>query len=110
MKENWIKVSEKLPEDGQEVLTYYFDRSFGIKQFGVFIYHKKGSVIGSKLYREGKTPQDNLIKNILESSEIIAEEDGFYFLSCDENGDALYIKHADIITHWQPLVEPTIQF
>ena len=44
---------------------------------------------------------------MFDGEKIIAEEDGFYMVEPDQNGDVAYRKHADVITHWQPLVGPS---
>lgn len=106
VNKEWIKVQDATPENAQEVLTYYFDEGYDIHQFGVLEYYTKGTVIDTKICRDGSSVVERLMKTMFEAEEIIAEEDGFYIVDHDQNGDIAYRRHADIITHWQPLGAP----
>ena len=56
---------------------------------------------------ENKTKEEKILSWLFDkSNEVIAQEDGFYFCEYDENGDTVYRKHDDCITHWMPLPEP----
>lgn len=105
MKEAWISLEDRKPKNGETVLAFYYDVDFDIEQFEVMTYHQKGSVVGAKMQvGEGV---EVLLKNLLHAEEIIAEEEGFYFGQYDAGGSIEFKKHADIVTHWQPLVAPS---
>ena len=106
MHKGWIKLKDATPENGQKVLTYYFDDGDDKDGFSVLGYYTKGTVISTKTCREGNSPVERLLKEIFDGEKIIAEEDGFYMAALDQNGDIVYLRHADTITHWQPLVGP----
>lgn len=98
---NWISV-ESLPESGQEVLVYYFDKGFDIHQICIVTYFKKGDVMNIAIPNKYDIPEKNLLDALFnKNNEIKAPEDGFYI---KENVG--FRKHANIITHWQPLPEP----
>jgi|BioPla2DNA2_1021312.scaffolds.fasta_scaffold118924_2 hypothetical protein len=107
---NWISAKDKLPENEQEVLTYYYDKPFDIHQIDLLTYYTKGTVIDTKIDRDmSKTKAERLLNTLFNKDfEIKAKEDGFYICEYDENGDTYYRKHADCITHWMPLPEPPI--
>lgn len=107
MHKGWIRLKDATPENGQKVLTYYFDEGDDKDEFSVLGYYKKGTVISTKICREGNSPEERLLKTMFDGEKIIAEEDGFYMVEPDQNGDIAYRKHADVITHWQPLVGPS---
>jgi hypothetical protein len=97
---NWIKVEDKLPESGQEVLTYYFDKPFELDQINLLTYFKKGAVTDSApLHPDIDNPEERLLDAIFGGRKIKAKEDGFYL--CEDG----WRKHADVITHWMPLPE-----
>jgi hypothetical protein len=96
----WVKVTEELPDSGQEVLTYYFDEPFEIDQYNLLQYFREGDVLDdAPLHPDLENPEERLLDAIFGGRKIRAKEDGFYFI---EDG---YRKHADCITHWMPLPE-----
>ena len=107
MKE-WISVNSKLPESGQEILTYYHDVASERDQIDLLTYFKKDAVMYNKIDRDvEKTKAQRMLSTIFNKSlEIKAEEDGFYIYEWGEDGDTCCRKHDDSITHWQPLPEP----
>lgn len=105
MEKDWVKVEERKPLSGQTVLAFYYDADSELEQFELVTYHEVGSVLGIKLCRcESKL--ETLLKNILDAEEVIAEEEGFYFTEYGEDGGIEFKKHADIFSHWKPLVAP----
>jgi hypothetical protein len=100
MQNKWIGVKDRLPESGQEVLVYWYDKPYEVHQIHMLSYFKKGDVIDNIIdYRE-KSPQKRLLDTLFNpNNEIKAPEDGFYIY------DGNWRKHADIITHWMPLPE-----
>lgn len=92
--EKWIEVKKKLPESGQEVLTYFYDEPFDVDQFQILTYCKKGESLITDT-------DGSLINDLLGVNNTIITEDGFYI--CD---DDKWRKHADVITHWKPLIGP----
>ena len=105
---NWISVKERLPENEQKVLTCYYDTSLEEYQISLLEYYKKGTVMSYKTDRDFTKSARERLFNMLYNKEfeIVAQEDGFYICEFDENGDTVYRKHADCITHWMPLPEP----
>ena len=101
MESTWLKVGDVLPQSGQEVLTYYYDEPFELEQFEVFTYFKKGD----KVYFEEVNNRD-MLGQILGKYARTLEEDGFYIYDSVDGINNKWRKHADIITHWQPLVRP----
>ncbi|MGI6550876.1 MAG: DUF551 domain-containing protein [Syntrophomonadales bacterium] len=103
---NWIKVEERLPESGQEVLIYYWDEGYDIHQIHHLTYFKKGAVMDTAIPNKYDTLEENLLDALFnKANEIRAPEDGFY-MSGHFGDNISFRKHADIITHWQPLPEP----
>lgn len=108
MKANgWIEIKEKLPESGQEVLVYWWDKELDIHQIHTATYFIKGDVMDTVIPKKYDMPEKNLLDALLNSeNEIKAPEDGFYIYDyIDEERDG-FRKHADVITHWQSLPEP----
>ena len=45
MKKEWISVNDKLPESGQEVLTYFYDKVSERDEISILTYFKEGTVM-----------------------------------------------------------------
>ncbi len=104
---NWISVKESLPESGQEVLVYYFDKGFDIHQICIVTYFKKGDVMDTAIPNKHDIPEKNLLDALFnKDNEIKAPEEGFYIYDYTDKHNIGFRKHADLITHWQPLPEP----
>ncbi len=102
----WISVKEKLPEGKQDVLVYWYEKPFDIHQVELLTYFKKDDPMDWETCTEYDTLEKNLLETIASSRRIIrAPEDGFYIYEAEGEADG-YRRHADIITHWQPLPEP----
>ena len=95
----WTSVKDGLPESGQRVLVYYYDKPFELHQFELLEYFKKCDVMSEVPFDSDYEGIDRIIDLFFSNKVIKAREDGFYFIS---NG---YRKHADCITHWMPLPE-----
>ena len=108
----WNNVKDKLPESGQQVLTYYYEQIVdedGIDQCGIFTYHKAGDTLENEMpYVERlevmKTKSNHFEKLaalLFETRNILAVKDGFYM--CDTNKEGLmeWRRHNDQITHWR---------
>lgn len=104
----WISVKDKLPEDGQEVLTYYYDTVAERDMVLLLNYFEKDAVMYTKIDRDSrKTKAQRMLNTVFNSElEVRAREDGFHIFEWDERGDTCCRKHADIITHWMPLPAP----
>lgn len=96
MKNSWLKVDGSLPASGEEVLTYFYDEPYEVEQFQVLTYYTKGDKFSCE-----DIGNSDLLGQILGKYDRPVEEDGFYIY---ENGK--WRKHANIITHWQPLSKP----
>jgi hypothetical protein len=106
--ENWISIDERLPESGQEVLIYYYDKDYEIHQTYIVEYFEKGDIMDTIIPDKYDTPEKNFLDSLLNpENEIRAPEDGFYIYDGSDMKSPYY-KHADVITHWQPLPEPPI--
>ena len=107
MKE-WISVKNKLPESGQDILTYYYDDAAERDQIDILTYFKKDAVMYVKIDRDvEKTKEQRVLSTLFNKNlEVKAVEDGFYIYEWNEVGDTVCRKHADVITHWQPLPDP----
>jgi hypothetical protein len=105
MKANgWIEIKERLPESGQEVLVYWWDKGFDIHQIHTATYFKKGGVMDTVIPKKYDMPEKNLLDALFNpENEIKAPEDGFYIYDYIRDG---FRKHADVITHWQSLPKP----
>lgn len=108
MKANgWVNIKEKLPESGQEVLVYWWDNGFDIHQIHTATYFKKGGVMDTVIPNKYDMPEKNLLDALFNpENEIRAPENGFYiydYINKERDG---FRKHADVITHWQPLPKP----
>ncbi|SHI44426.1 DUF551 domain-containing protein [Parasporobacterium paucivorans] len=103
----WISVKERLPEDEQSILTCYYDECLEDFQVGLLAYYKAGTVIDNRVDRHPGHSKSERVFNTLfnKEYEIIAPEDGFYIGEWDIDGDSVYRKHKDCITHWMPLPE-----
>ncbi len=102
MKANgWVNIKEKLPESGQEVLVYWWDKGAKIHQIYTATYFKENDVMDTVIPDKYDMPEKNLLDALFNpKNEIRAPEDGFYIY---DNG---FRKHAEVITHWQPLPKP----
>lgn len=85
----WIDINYDKPKNGQEVLVYWHEEDYETEQVHILTYFEKSAVI-----------EDSAVEVILtgKGTKVVAQEDGFYLC---ENGK--WRKHADLITHWQPL-------
>lgn len=95
----WFKVSDKMPEDGAEVLTGYWVEDLGYWQIEIMQFFKKGTRIGERLDTD---PGHSMLKRIANAIfnryyEILAPEDGFYYLSYDNLNDA-QLKNIQILS------------
>ena len=101
---NWIKVTDRLPEDEAEVLTCYWDQSAERWDIGILTYYKKGTEMDRRVDRDPNHSYTQKLLNTPFNAEyaIIAPEDGFYISEWGEDGDSAYRKHSDCITHWMP--------
>lgn len=103
----WISVKERLPENGQEVLTYYFDESYDIHQISILDYFRAGAVMDELVDYSIESPEKRILDVLFNPNrQVKAPEDGFYVN--DEAEETHWRKHADIITHWQPLPTPPV--
>ena len=112
----WINVKDNLPQSGQEVLIYYFDKGYDIHQIYIVTYFKKDAIMDTVINNAYDTPEEKLLDVLFnKENEIKAPEDGFYIYDSAEdrfyiydsvNEKSRYRKHANVITHWQPLPEP----
>lgn len=101
----WISVKERLPESGEAVLTYYFDEGYDIHQIGIHDYFRKDAVMDESVDFSIASPEERLLDTLFNSNrQIKAPEDGFYIY--EGAREKPWRKHADIITHWQPLPTP----
>lgn len=102
MEINWINTKEALPESNQEVLTYFYDEPYGVDQFQILTYYKKGDKFSCE-----DIANNDLLGQVLGKYDRTVEEDGFYIYDSVDGDRNKYRKHADVITHWQPLLSPT---
>lgn len=99
----WISVKKKLPESGQEVLIY-FKSGEDCHNREVLTYFKKGAPMQNIFdMDEELKAAERLLSAIFMDNYSRAPEDGFYILADNGSGNMFYRKHADVITHWQPL-------
>lgn len=106
VKYNWISVKDELPQNGQEILTYYYDKAFDIHQIYTLEYFYKGTVMDYNISNKFESDKLNLLDTILNhDNDIKAPEDGFYIFDNIDGKNCGYRKHADVITHWMPLPE-----
>lgn len=101
----WISVKDRLPENGQEVLTWKLDTSCGendsFDDYHVLTYYKAGTVIDNEMNMEIESPAERVLDWIFNpTSAIIASKDGFYIF---EDG---WRNVSNCVSHWQPLPEP----
>lgn len=107
MKELWIDLNKRKPSSGEQVLTYYKEEDSEDDNFDILTYYNEGDVLGPRLSRKRKSIIAELFDDMNSWEDVeIADEDGFYFTAYDEDGDLEYLKHGDVITHWQPLKAP----
>ena len=80
MKREWIKVEDRLPESGQEILTYYYDVVSERDQIDLLTYFKKDDTMYTKIDRDpDKTKIQRIISTVFNKDlEVKAPEDGFY--------------------------------
>lgn len=103
----WIDVKDRVPESGQEVLIYYFDSGFDIHQMSIVTYFKRDAVMDTAIPNKYDMPEKNLLDALFNpNNEMKASQDGFYIYDSAGSEEARFRKHADVITHWQPLPEP----
>lgn len=103
----WIDIKEKLPESGQEVLIYYYDKGYEIHQISIVTYFKKGDIMDTVVPNKYSMLERNLLDALVNPENVIrAPQDGFYIYDSAGNEKSHFRKHADVITHWQPLPEP----
>lgn len=107
MKKEWIQVTDKLPQSGEEVLTYYYDTVSERHQIDLLSYFKKGDVLYTRIDRDPqKTKAKRMLSTLFNKDlEVIAEQDGFYIYEWDEFGDTSCRRHKDCIECWQELPE-----
>lgn len=108
MERKWINVKEQLPENEQEILTYYYDHVSERDQISLLTYFEKDAVMYSRIDRNQELSKAKRMLNTIfdKSLEVKAEQEGFYIFEWDNKGDTTCRRHADIITHWQALPEP----
>ena len=104
---DWIKATDRLPEDKAEILTCYWDQPSERWDIGILTYYKKGTEMDRKIDRNPNHSAKQRLINTLFNQDyaIIATEDGFYISELGEDGDTQYRKHNDCITHWMHLPE-----
>ena len=107
MKE-WISVNSKLPESGQEVLTYFYDNVSERDSISLLTYFEEGAVMYRRIDRDPRKTKAQRFMSTLynEDLEIKAEEDGFYEYEWDEKGDICARLIKDFTTHWRELPDP----
>lgn len=108
LNNGWISIKDNLPNDKQQVLTYYYDKPYDLHQIDMLTYYKKGTLMGIKTDKNKTHMLKERLYNFLYNKdyEIVAKEDGFYISEWDEEGDICFRRHSDCITHWHPLPEP----
>lgn len=85
----WIDIKYEQPENGQDVLVYWYEKDYEVEQVHILTYFKKDTVI-EEPYLAAALKGEGFVT--------IANKDGFFIC---ENGKWRY--HADLVTHWQPL-------
>lgn len=111
MSKEWISIKDSLPESGQEVLIYYYDKFSKRAEIHLLTYFNKGSITYTKIDRShDKSKAERLISTLFNSEmEVRAGEDGFYIFEWDNTGNTCCRKHIDVITHWMPLPNAPIE-
>ena len=101
----WIKVEDRSPERGQEVLVYWYEPSLDLEQMHKVTYYRKGDIVEDEVIYEGSTKQEVLLDMLFgKRGEKTIKEDGFYIYdSVDYSLLCKWRKHSDCITHWMPL-------
>ena len=62
MKANgWVNIKEKLPESGQEVLVYWWDKGAKIHQIYTATYFKENDVMDTVIPDKYDMPEENLL-------------------------------------------------
>ena len=104
MKNEWIKVNDKLPDEGIEVLTCYWLEASKRLEIGTMTWYKKGTEMDRKFDRDMTHSLFERLRNTLYSEKyaVLAPEDGFYMLEWGPDGDNERRKHKGCITHWRP--------
>lgn len=98
----WVAVGERSPKSGEEVLTYFHDKSLGLDQYELLTYFKSGEVMDTTLSPIGNSREERILDTIFNPmNNIIAPVDGFYIYE-----DCQWKLYIDVITHWQPLTTP----
>ena len=107
MKKEWISVNDKLPESGQEVLTYFYDKVSERDEISILTYFKEGTVMYRRIDRDPRKTKAQRFMSTLynEDLDVKAKEDGFYEYEWDAKGDTCNRKIGDFITHWMELPE-----
>ncbi len=101
LNNGWIRVSEKRPKSGETVLTYFYDEAFEIDQIHILTYYEKGDVLRCEDVEDG-----NFVHVLLGEFDRSAPEEGFYIYDSVDGNLCKWRKHADVITHWKPLLSP----
>ncbi|MBU5594894.1 hypothetical protein KQI76_06925 [Amphibacillus sp. MSJ-3] len=94
LRKGWNYFKYDKPKNGQEVLVYWYEEDYETEQIHILTYFEKGTVI-----------EDPAVEVVLtgKGTKVIADSDGFYIYE-----NSKWRKHADLITHWQPLPEDPI--
>ncbi|MDR1630061.1 MAG: hypothetical protein LBS36_07615 [Oscillospiraceae bacterium] len=97
----WNPVTQP-PKSGQEVLVLLGDD----QDVDLVTYYRKGAPLSDEGPSRGDTGTGRLLDAIFQPPMRYAEADGFYLYDTAPDGYNKWRRHADIITHWQPVPAP----